>query len=277
MHAWTLCWFQINRVVNILNQGRLYKRSTNYHKIIIVGDGLAEGFGDNNSCGRTPGVAAPLQNKILACGPKFRHAWQVLNVGHSMSTSALWLPGAALVPGGDSYFGAWLNKLRNTGSTNMWAAVRDDPRWCDAEVAVVMLGNNDDPSTPPEETVKNIMVLADNLVKKGMHTFVCPLPLPSVLTHPRYYVLRERNEALEKALTARAVRDEKDTERNEKEPIVRLGAPLGGLKYRRDALFSKDGWNLNHEGYKKAAVDVFENISNTLVAIEWQYFKARQA
>lgn len=85
-------------VVRYLGLGRprsIPSASDSFHKILCLGDGTVEGWGDVWRLGRlTAGFPARLQD-LLDETDKIRQHWVVINRGHYGATTDDWLPDAA--------------------------------------------------------------------------------------------------------------------------------------------------------------------------------------
>jgi lysophospholipase L1-like esterase len=275
----SLLWFHTNRGLALLMMtGKGFKTSPTFHKILVIGDGVAEGVGDRIAMGSEPGVVPKLQRIIDSSTGRLRHRWQVSNLGLSFSTLADWLPTATAFPKADYLLWRLVHKFRDPTKKgkNLFESVTQDDRWQDAEVAVLMFGTDEvhaDTAADAKNllmrsstTADEIMALASGLEKHGMRVFVCTLQLPLSYQDPKYQHIKVRNEAIKSAV-AKAVADGGD------DATIRLGFDLGSLTLRRTLHFTSDAANYNPSGYKNIAEGLMETVRNTLVAVEWTHIK----
>jgi hypothetical protein len=277
MSMLSLLWFHLNRGLALLSKGKDFKSSPTFHKILIIGDSTAEGFGDRIAFGTEPGVASKLQRQIDASKGRLRHRWQVSNLGLQFATLADWLPAATAFPKADSLFWRLVHRFRDPTKkgTNLFESVTQDDRWRDAEVAVLMFGDSvvdtataSDPTKLLQcaTTADEIMKLAHGLEKVGMRVFICTLQLPLSYQDPKYQAIKVRNETI-KAAIAKAGANQGD------DATIRHGSDLGSLGVRRAEYFSTDMTTYSPAGYKYIASDLMEILRNTLVATEWTHLK----
>lgn len=66
-HIFSIFWFQLCRLINMSTPRKYYAASSTYHKILFIGDGYAEGYGDSvvlgGTCGCSKHVSAALAKK----------------------------------------------------------------------------------------------------------------------------------------------------------------------------------------------------------------------
>jgi hypothetical protein len=110
--ALSVWWIRANRWLG----GDPPPSSSNVHKVVIVGDGFAEGAGDWVVMG---GPAGPARH-LLRWVEGIRQRWHMVNRGVTGSTSSMWCPGK---PYFDRTF--------------------DGPPCEDADIVVIMLGTMD--------------------------------------------------------------------------------------------------------------------------------------
>lgn len=76
----------------IVQPKRVIKPVAEYcHKMVIIGDGFALGFGDGVYFGHCGGIAHYLTS-LIRKEVKIRHKWQILNQGIANTTAIDWSP-----------------------------------------------------------------------------------------------------------------------------------------------------------------------------------------
>jgi lysophospholipase L1-like esterase len=138
------------------------KTSKFKHKVLVIGDDTAVGFGDWITCGARPGVCPPLQ-EILRRKRQLQHQWTCVNAGVLGSTSDDWRPDAAESASSTRWwspFGASLFNSDLASKGTLWKDVFDAPRYNDAEIVVVCVGMNDHAATSVTVTAAAAVVVA---------------------------------------------------------------------------------------------------------------------
>ncbi|ETV71172.1 hypothetical protein, variant 3 [Aphanomyces astaci] len=97
------------------------KSNEYYHKIVIIGDGFAAGFGDWITMASSGGLSEYIAHEISK-EDKIRHKWQVINRGIVDTDSSQWHP---------------------TSSTKYFQSVMSTPQLRDADVVLVVVGSMD--------------------------------------------------------------------------------------------------------------------------------------
>ncbi|ETV71171.1 hypothetical protein, variant 1 [Aphanomyces astaci] len=140
------------------------KSNEYYHKIVIIGDGFAAGFGDWITMASSGGLSEYIAHEISK-EDKIRHKWQVINRGIVDTDSSQWHP---------------------TSSTKYFQSVMSTPQLRDADVVLVVVGSMDarrkTPSISPDQTLRNIQAICDALRKKGKRVCVGSLCHSDVVT-----------------------------------------------------------------------------------------------
>jgi len=245
VHLW---WI---RLCVSLMQPFWYHRKTGktYHKIVVIGDGIAEGVGDYVVMGNNSGVARRLQD-LLQVDARVRHQWNVLNFGRAGTTSEDWLPDGT--------------RFQSTFN-NAWAR--------DAEVVCVFLGANDGRSSDqsdPAISVANLEKICSQLRKMGKKIIVAAVPgagLASKGPSEQNWctkfnellgsaVMRSRTDSLSKWL---------------------WGPNLSGPKYHRSDMLCSDGLNFSSKAYQTMAKDMLDIILEHIKSVEWSTIKEQLA
>ncbi|OQS02575.1 hypothetical protein THRCLA_05071 [Thraustotheca clavata] len=118
------------------------------HKIVIIGDGFAAGYGDYITMD-TPGGLAKYLKSAMAKDNNIRHNWQIINRGIMGTDSSQWTPMA---------------------DTKLFNDVFGQKEYRDADIVLVILGSMDAKRSPPiepSETLRNLKSICDALTKKG--------------------------------------------------------------------------------------------------------------
>ena len=237
-------------------------------KVVVVGDGMAEGFGDWITLGRIGGVATRLEGRIHN-DPRVRQAWRVVNAGAYGSSSDSWLP----VWSGPPERYAFLSRMSTESS--LYSSLFGSHALAEMarpDVVAIMLGAQDYlvGLTAPASWA-NILSLARSIVQdQGSLVYISTLPeSPSVTNvyltqlniHIRHYF--EEEQSPEEALSIKMGPD----------LAAFFASPRAGID--PDANFAWDRRLLSSRGYAAAAKLWLESIAMDLVRVE--YHGIRQA
>lgn len=222
-----------------------------FHKVVVIGDGFAEGLGDYVMFGSVAGVTRMLRSYING-DPMIKQKWAVYNCGQSNTSSCDWLP-----------------------DKRLFKSVFSIKAYKDAEIVMLWVGANDGRPGPshqsPAETVKNIKSICDALRKEGKRVIVAGIPC----TGPAKVIEEEKHWNGEANQLLRAyARSAKADDLSESAPLA-FGPYLDGPKFCRDMSVGFDEVHFNSGGYKIAAKDAYEELKSHMKAIEWNTFKAR--
>jgi hypothetical protein len=147
----------------------------------------------------------------------------------------------------------------------------EDARVNDSEVAVIMLGNNDDGKNFAG-TVDNLMTLAVALSDKNMQVYVCPLALP-VEDHPQYEARKLVNDKLAVRVARHKLESATADSASGRTRSIEFLATLAQV--RGEDCFHPDGVQYTPKAFKELAAQVFSEVVQGLVAVEWKHIKAR--
>ncbi|KAF0694427.1 Aste57867_14724 [Aphanomyces stellatus] len=224
---------------------RLVPRSNEFvHKIVIIGDGFAAGFGDWVTMDSAGGLAQYIAKEIVN-EPKIRHKWKVINRGILNSDSADWHP---------------------TSQTKYFQDVFSTRQLRDAEVVLVIVGSIDIrryPRIPAAETLKNIQSICDALTKKGKR--VCVGSLCHIDIEAQNEAHRLENKAILDLCT--------DTSADELP--IKMAPDLSTPIVRRADSKAFDGFHFNSKAYQQIARDTMTVLTPTLTAVEWTTWKKK--
>jgi len=243
-----LFWIRVNRM---LSQPTWVTRpaTDTFHKIVVIGDGFAEGLGDFVVLGSIAGVTRRLR-ALIKGDVSIKQQWLVLNAGTNGTASCDWVPDAPL--------------FKNTFS---------QAAYNDAEIVLLWVGANDGRPGPkhqaPSGTVENIKAICDALRKQGKRVIVAGLPC----TGAAKYIEEEEEWNKEANRLLRVyIEEAKNDELSSSTPLA-CSPMLDGPKFNREFSLGFDEVHFNSEGYKIAAKDVYEVLHNYMKAIEWEVFK----
>jgi lysophospholipase L1-like esterase len=229
------------------------------HKILIIGDGVAEGWGDDRLMAmRQPGLASRLHNR-LSNSHNIRQRWQVVSCGVLGSTSKDWLPSTP----------NYLNATHNS-------------KYSDSEIVLVVVGGEDyRRGITPEQTVENIKQIVKSIYEMDKQVYVSTL-LRSPRDYEKTRLIPDKshvefvNESLKQWIS--------DCSEKVYQKRVRLGADLASFEifWRRDFYISDDYQaagnsllHLNHKGYDKAAELWQEVLLSDIVKYEFKIFSQK--
>ncbi|KAI9146190.1 SGNH hydrolase-type esterase domain-containing protein [Paraphysoderma sedebokerense] len=246
------------------------------HKIVIIGDEFALGYGDWVVFGGTPGLGSRITS-LLQRETKIRQRWRVYNRGEIGSTSESWLPKAESV---GFCFCRTSRTFVNRGTTcrpkksrkedNLFAKTFDNSRYANADMVVILVGSNDclkGNQLEPTATLSNIKDIAENLAKSGKFVYVCSIPNFGDTFEAAE--TRQKNEERNKLLQEWLKSPKYD------KIIAGPRLDLSNFEYKRKAFYWFDGVHFNSKGYKKVAEDLTEILLHDCVKIEFAEFSKK--
>jgi lysophospholipase L1-like esterase len=250
-------------IVRFLGLGRprsIRPASDTFHKILCIGDGSVEGWGDVWRFGRhTAGYPARLQDLIDETDMVRQH-WAVINRGHYGSTTDDWLPDANSKP---SVGARWVKRT-------LWRDVMDDPNVNDAEIVLVSLGAMDNQygtdAKSASHSVKNLIAICRAL--KSMHKVVFVSPIPAGREEDRGHKRRnlERNLLLWEFLQKQQALVVDSSQ--EKLGVIYPGPGWNG-RHGKD-MYATDLLHFNSQGYQMRAEEWGNELLQPMLRIEWQ-------
>ena len=277
------------------------------HKVVVIGDGMAEGVGDTVPFGRSAGVAGYLQT-MLGMDKGIRQRWQVIGRGVAGTGSADWLPGSKLFqrcfgdlggrvvapgPGGGGAKGG--KKKGGAAAAAAAAAARTAaPKGdvADAEVVVIIVGANDgsrSARTPdaagaqhlsPAQSVANVAALCDALAAAGKFVFLSPLAAPGRAREDREWMVSANGLLNEYVARSRARAEAKARAAGggggadvPAVPPVTLAPNVNNPRYWQPKMLCWDGMHFNGDCYRLLAKEAQQAMRCDLVKIEWGSFR----
>lgn len=282
---WTVFWLRLNRF--LVAPGYLQRAATpTAHKVVMVGDGFAEGLGDWVTFCTNAGLARRLANAVKSDSfgvRQIRHRWWYLNRGATSSTSAEWVPGA-VGEGGEKPAAPSKSRFDALFGKRSGAA--------DLSVAVVMLGSVDamrgrlglplaalsrawDGKVPfPQEeladTTRNIVSVCEGFRARGVRVVLCDIAPPAAEPQKNLGEVRRVNRQLADYVAATAAAVEADKKAT---PAVTLVKLSDHRLQRFDQHIGYDKIHFSAAGYKKLASLMADDLGNVLRACEWEMWK----
>lgn len=222
-------------------------RKPQSRKLLIVGDGFAEGLGDYVVLGQIPGMAPHLQASIRQ-DAKIKMQWTVLNLGKSGTGTSDWLP-----------------------SQPLFKDTLEHSAYSDADVVLVCLGACDQQPGPkhcsPAATVQNLKKICAAIQESGKRVAVASL----VCAHGGTECSSEADWDSE---TNKLLKEFVDSQKSNDNPVL-LGPMLNAPKLiARSQNVAFDGVHFNSAGYKIAGADAKDALLPHLKAVEWSEFKS---
>ena len=305
--ALQLVWLRVNRALwqtRAVRPGKLWTR----HKIVVLGDGFAEGFGDWVTCGTVAGLATKLTTALGQTATSVRgvlHNWTVLNVGHLGSSSVEWRPTHPRPP---AVFGGRL--CCRCSRAPLWRQLESDAALAEAEIVVVVVGSgdfrrSDDFANIASTTVDAIKAIALACKARGQLVYIVGLAPSGPASTPESMHNQARNRLLRafvreeerlaaasaEALAAGAAAGGASasaetrasagsgadsaraglTSAHRAESLIRWGASLSDPRFRRRELHSGggDAVHLNSAGFKVLAAELAQSMMRGVKRIEW--------
>ena len=165
-----IIWISLNNWVALRLEGR-GSRGAAAQRVVIIGDGLALGYGDWVRLGQLAGVAGRLEKRFGK--EPLRLNWSVQNRGHFGATSGDWLPDSASRP---RHCGWWCCVRRS-----LFGDIFGDRRGGSAAAApaivVVAVGAMDvRRGFPPAYTARNVEAIVRELTARGSIVVVAGVP-----------------------------------------------------------------------------------------------------
>lgn len=252
-------WFAICRLVVESSYRRVFVSNDAYHKILVVGDSLAEGFGDYVVCGARPGVAARMERKI-AMDDQYRHQWMVFNRGVMGSNTRDWLTTASS-PQFRSVLDRmrWWLRVRHAHNT-LWDNVFNNPAYEDGEIVLVMMGSSDFLfEIDAKETCDNIISFSQSLSDMGKTVMVCPVP-EATTRQPEFEISPHAN-AINTMLQKRC------------DDLQKVNYKITFGDQMHHLLANSSSRHPDSEGYKALALHTLKWLTNAIVAVEFDGIK----
>ena len=255
-------------VAESLRSSGLVKKAESTLRVVVVGDGLALGFGDwvtlySKQAGIVRRVEENLQRlcqeEILKC------EWEIFNRGHFATTSEDWRPDCSHSP-------RFHSLILRANSRNLFDSVfGKGSDLADAQVVIVAVGTMDcrgppdSPGRALEYTAGNIEALVGELVRRGKFVVVCQLNDA------------RRQDEIDQQMGMVGVHHRKNTKIGNltlKFPgKVFLGANFTHVDYRHHKL--SDGCHLQSSGYTVAAKDLMPSLLQACKKAELEFLGVR--
>lgn len=237
---------------------RLIEKTSEYkHKIVIVGDGFAEGFGDAFVYfGHSGGISHYIK-PLVAKEDKIKHQWQILNCGLTNSTSAQWAAAPVRMAAGKNDM-----SKEKSSPPSYFQSIFSQACYADADIVMIMVGSMDmTASMEVEETMAHLKLMCDAVRKKDK--IVCLASVATTLGEEDENVLasqRKRN---------RLIQEYCASTNYDAIPVV-LGPIVSSPMFRRPETRGFDGFHLNGRSYKSLAKNALDLLLPMMIKIEWK-------
>ncbi|CAN0109357.1 unnamed protein product, partial [Heterosigma akashiwo] len=259
----------------IVQSDRLFlSKQPGFHKILLVGDGFAEGLGDYVTIGTHSGVSHHMIKNIHE--DKFvRQRWAILNRGRAGAVTSDWIPTELDDQGSDG------SKPKGKSFFNK---VVESEACRNAAIVVILMGTMDvvfqkigmplqaykksgelAPVYTEDEfcqTLRNIRSTAEAFRKMGKTVVVCDVITNGAGLDSHLGDIKRVN---------RQIRQYAKSTQDEENPVklVRLSNPVVERSLNR----AFDGLHLNSKGYKALSKLIFEEVRADLIAEEVKVWK----
>ena len=158
-------WLKINRWFD-----HTYMTREASHNIVVIGDSLAERFGDWVTSGKNAGITWRLKRGIQE-DENIVLPWKVSNCGHFAATSDEWNPMALKPPKYMAWTVFWKSLFSRVFDGSSGTAKSD--------IVIIILGSFDCRRSKEGREVKytsdNLHAITEELVKRGKYVIVCQL------------------------------------------------------------------------------------------------------
>eukprot|EP00469_Lotharella_globosa_P009691 CAMPEP_0167780886 /NCGR_PEP_ID=MMETSP0111_2-20121227/5616_1 /TAXON_ID=91324 /ORGANISM="Lotharella globosa, Strain CCCM811" /LENGTH=274 /DNA_ID=CAMNT_0007671467 /DNA_START=35 /DNA_END=856 /DNA_ORIENTATION=+ len=222
-----------------------------YHKVLVIGDSVAAGFGDYVTCLAPYGII----NKTPRChGFEGTHRKTGLGIRERRSLRVdqrRLAPGVQVVLQHCPINGMLLGFLDSLlfRRRPLWRETLDNPRYKDAEIVIVCVGLEDSrhgaEPKKPVRTRDNVRAICTALRSRGKEVILCTIPLRWRLQDEKknnvFAKDKERNELLAGVVASAG------------DPQLTLGCDLGSPEFCRQGLYTADAIHFCSEGYRKFA------------------------
>eukprot|EP00944_MAST-04C_sp_MAST-4C-sp1_P011518 g11518.t1 len=235
-------WLALNRFID-----HVFLTPSEKNKIVVIGDGIAAGFGDWVTTGQNAGLTRRLKDK-LAADESLLLRWKVFNCGHFAAISDEWLPNYLLAP---MYmplingFYPLFNNVFNQGRVGY-----------DAKIVIIVLGSFDcrrsEAGAEVDYTLDRLRRIVDELLKMKKYIII------SSLLDVRY----EHETKAEKTFMGKLNFKNSGIYKLCKEHPGRVfeGANMTHVKYKVPR--SVDNVHLNTEGYDMLGEETWQVLKN---------------
>eukprot|EP00941_MAST-03F_sp_MAST-3F-sp1_P002276 g2276.t1 len=152
--VWLSCNF-------FLTQAFVPKSTDLRHKIVVIGDGFAQGFGDSSYFGGKSGIAQYLES-FLRKESRVRQKWIVLNCGQRGARTSDWLP-----------------ETEGNATNSFFKDTFSSSKYRDCEIVIISLGYHDHEVKAlrdPETSRKNIQTIVSKLIDLNKIIYVLGIP-----------------------------------------------------------------------------------------------------
>mmetsp|Transcript_12505 Transcript_12505/g.16413 ORF Transcript_12505/g.16413 Transcript_12505/m.16413 type:complete len:306 (-) Transcript_12505:108-1025(-) len=260
-----IAWLRINKF--LVSRDLLFDRKhKTFHKVLIIGDGFAEGVCDWVAAYNHSGVSKYLYKHVYEAD-NLRQTWAFVNRGRAGTISEDWIPDPEEPEEGEPNPKRLFEKMMDNSATN------------DAAVVVIIVGTMDVvrrkvrmplsamnktglPIIYEENdlcnTVKNIRKIATAFRDQGKKVVICDVMTSGAGLETHKGVIKRLNRQIKQVVT--------DTEGLK---LVQLSDAV----ISRDMNRGFDGLHLNYKGYKIFAKKIFECIQGDLVAAEFNVWR----
>ncbi|CAM9202660.1 unnamed protein product [Phaeothamnion confervicola] len=288
-YHWSVAWLRVSKLIRECDFF-VAPATEMHHKVVIIGDGFAEGLGDWVILGGPAGLTRFLTDRARG-DPKVRMKWTIINRGCAGTTSADWLPAAAAAAAAaakDNASGDGGDGGKNRGRKNLFDGILRSRAAGDAEIVIVAVGTLDvarniagmPPAAlkkaPEDEfgtaefcaTARNIGTVCDALLAAGKRIVLCNTMTcgEGLAKGGGVAVARRLNRQLQQYAAAVAA----SPDAHGRVAYVRMDDGRTSRPENR----SFDGMHLNSKGYKFFANELFdEALRNMMVAVEWTVWK----
>jgi len=223
---------------------------------LIIGDGVAEGIGDQFSYA---GLAQRVQNLFNAprADTKLGLRWHVFSLGKLYSTSEDWLPGS--------------NLLENALVHGPYAR---------SEIVAYVIGSHEHPRDAPAGA-DNVSRTAEAIARLGKHVVVCAYPNLAERGTPEYAAYKARQRLVcEKLQEAKNRLEDVHIHIHIDASATQIGSIEWGvdidkvLMRRGDVIRVENRFTtLNSWGYRAFARELFDSLALAAKKVEWVHFK----
>eukprot|EP01134_Creolimax_fragrantissima_P004823 CFRG4823T1 len=235
-------WIRVNK-----SSAPIPKSTSQLHKIIVAGDGFAEGYGDWVTFGHEAGIVTYMHPMIVH-KKSIRSKWILYNRGQYATHTDDWLP-----------------SIQN----GLFSQTFDMPSLKDAEVVILLLGSMDGRNevlnkTSIEHVAQksngHLRAICSELSARGKHVFVSKV-WDAGEEGNLLKLAQRKNELLDAYL-------KKNTDGSIKE-----GPALTDYRFKDNEYYSSDMMHFCSKGYKHLASLAFEAIHQTMTKVEFDSVK----
>jgi lysophospholipase L1-like esterase len=256
-------WLKLIKGLVAWSTGAPYLEDKFVRKIVVIGDGFAEGFGDRVTfIWGAPGISGRLESHINEDDMRStKQTWIGINRGQYKSTSDDWLPNKPRDdPNKLTLWERTFGPREENGETTRKKNNKYPGKYADIFIVIVggmdaILGQH---PSDYERTVENIKQIVVAVRAMDKPVFVASLPCKANVSRMQKELIDRRNKLLKEWL--KSLNDNK----------LVLCPDLAAAHYRQSEYYYYDQIHFNAHGYTKMKEELVRELKHVIVQREWR-------